>query len=841
MAGFAPRILDLHNGVVRVALSILGLLVVVVRPLGAQQHWAYRPLPREVAVPEVEGASWGRNPIDRFVLARLRAEGLSPAPSADPAAWLRRVTLTLTGLPPTIAELDAFLADSGADARARVVDRLLESPRYGERMASEWLDVARYADTFGYQNDVERPTWPWRDWVVRALNENLPFDQFATWQIAGDLLPNATTEQRLATAFQRLHRQTNEGGSVEEEMRLEYVADRTQTFATAFLGMTMACARCHDHKFDPIRIDEYYALSAFFDNIDECGLYSHFTRATPTPALSLPTPQQTAAERRARQRVERLEREWSALCEQREPDGFDVWRDRNAPGFAGIREPRGAVGAFSFESLAGGRIANAAAAERQGLVGDAPRLVAGRRGKAIAFDGEDWAKFPAIADFDRHQPFSLGFYLRVPRRYDRAVVLHRSKSWTDAGSRGYELLIEDGELSFALIHFWPGNAIRVRTDAPLPVGEWRHVALTYDGSSRAAGLCIYVDGRPAAQRVVRDGLTRTITGGGADALTLAARFRDRGLARGAIDELRVFDRELTRGEIAVLAGVAEALDADALRGYFLRCVSEAGRAKLADLTAARRELGKVRDAQAEIMVMREMADRRATYVRPRGSYLAKGARVEPNTPACLPPLPAGAERNRLTLARWLTAPDHPLTARVAVNRVWQMHFGIGLVATAEDFGTQGEPPSHPHLLDWLARWFVDSGWDLKALHRLIVTSATFAQCSCADAELHRRDPDNRLLARGPRFSLPAEVLRDQALFVGGLLAEKLGGPPVRPYQPAGLWREKSGQVYRPSKGEGLWRRSLYTFWKRTSPPPTMMLLDASKRDVCAMRRQRTAT
>ena len=798
--------------------------------LGQARHWAYRPLPREVAQPTVGQPAWCRNEIDRFVLARLEREGLAPSEPLGAAQYLRRVCLTLTGLPPDEAQLDR--AERGE--LDGLVDELLASPRYAERMASEWLDVARYADTFGYQSDVGRPVWPWRDWVLRAFRDNLPYDQFATWQIAGDLLPDATRDQQLATAFQRLHRQTNEGGSVEEEMRQEYVADRTHTFATAFLGMTMECARCHDHKFDPVTQKEYYELSAFFDNVDESGLYSHFTRATPTPALSLPTPQQEQQERDARAAVAERERELAALRASLTKAQLEA-----AP--LDLTGPIDPVGVFSFDALQEGKLQNAANAELPGSVGDGPAFVDGKVGKALRFDGEDWAKLPKVADFDRHQPFSLAFWLQVPEAYDRAVVVHRSKSWTDAGSRGYELLIEDGCLSFALIHFWPGNAIRIRAAQPLPVGRWAHVAVTYDGSSRAAGQAIYVDGALAEAEVVRDCLTRTIQGGGADALTFAQRFRDKGLKGGAVDELHVFARELTRPEVGSLAGVRVQPTAAEVRDLLLRTQSEDGKAKLAALAAARRALGKVQDSQREIMVMREMAGRRATFVRPRGSYLMQGERVEPGTPGCLPPLEREGKRDRRALARWLVDPDHPLTARVAVNRVWQMHFGSGLVATSEDFGLQGAQPTHPQLLDWLARWFVDSGWDLKALHKLIVTSATFRQSSAAGAGLRARDPHNTLLARGPRYQLSAEALRDQVLWASGILKERFGGAPVRPYQPDGLWREKSGGTYHPSKGDNLYRRSLYTYWKRTSPPPAMMLLDASKRDVCVMRRQRTAT
>jgi hypothetical protein len=801
-------------------------------------HWSFLPLPAEVALPPVKDAAWGKNGIDAFVLSRLEHAGLQPSAPATPEVLARRLGLTLTGLPPSDSQRDEFLRAGRSDqAVDQLVSVLLGSKRYGERMASEWLDVARYADTFGYQSDVDRPVWAWRDWVIGAFNDNLPFHEFATWQIAGDLLPDATQDQRLATAFQRLHRQTNEGGSVEAEMRLEYVADRTETFATAFLGMTVGCARCHDHKFDPISQREYYELSAFFDNIDESGLYSHFTRATPTPALSLTTKAQSDAEQAALAKVRELEGELDVLDKRLEKAYLE-----EAPATA-IPQPSDPdlLGSFAFDSLIKAALVNDADQEKPGKVGDNPSLVAGQVGEALQFSGENWAKFPKVADFDRHQPFSLALWLRVPEAYDRAVVLHRAKAWTDAGSRGYELLIEDGELSFALVHFWPGNAVRIRANQKLPVDRWTHVTLTYDGSSQARGMAIHVDGDAVDTRVLRDCLTRTIQGGGADALTLSQRFRDRGLKGGAIDELRVYRRELTRAEARELAGRGAPSSIAEDAKVYVRARSEPARALRDQLRDARRELGKIRDSHREIMVMREMATRRATYVRPRGSYLAKGARVEPATPACLPGLPEAQAQNRMALARWLTADDHPLTARVAVNRAWQMHFGSGLVGTAEDFGSQGSKPTHPALLDWLARWFVSSGWDVKALHRLIVSSATFRQASSASPALRGRDPENRLLARGPRYQLAAEMLRDQALWASGLLVERLGGPPVRPYQPDGLWREKSGATYHRAKGDGLYRRSLYTYWKRTSPPPAMLLLDASKRDICVMRRQSTST
>ncbi|MBK8979962.1 MAG: DUF1553 domain-containing protein [Planctomycetes bacterium] len=812
------------------------------------EHWSFQRLPAAVPLPAATADA--THPIDRFVRARLRELGIASAPPADPATLLRRAHLTLTGLPPDLADLDAFLREPSPAAFERAVDALLASPRHAEHMASYWLDAARYADTYGYQSDVHREVWPWRDWVIRAFADNLPYDRFVTWQLAGDLLPDATTETRLATCFNRLHRQTNEGGSVEEEFRVDYVADRVNTFGTAFLGLTVECARCHDHKFDPLSQRDYYRLFAFFDDIDESGLYSHFTDAVPTPVLDLPTPEQQQALAAATTRVAAAEAAlaaWDAQVGAATAAAFEGWLEQEVPP---VLEPP--VGSFSFEELGPkGELANGGSSQAAGRADAGAARAPGRVGNALELDGETALTFPGVADFTRDDPFTIALWLRPAERHERAVVWHRSRAWTDAGSRGYELLLEEGRPSAALIHFWPGDAIRVRAAEPLPVGSWSHVAVSYDGSGRAAGLRIWVDGQRAPVEIVRDHLVRTIQGGGANALTIGARFRDRGLRGGTVDELQVFDRELAEPEVAELAapGSWAALwrrrhaGGDARRQLALVfTASRPERTRLvAELNAARRARSGVVDAIRAIMTMAELPEPRTAHVLLRGRYDAPGEPVEPGTPAALPPLPVGERVDRLALARWLTAPDHPLTARVAVNRIWAMHFGRGLVATPEDFGCQGARPEYPDLLDWLARWFVDSGWDQRALHRLILTSATWQQSSACDAAARSRDPANELLARGPRFRLRAEVIRDSALFVGGALVEQIGGPPVRPWQPDGLWREKSGATYVRTPGEASRRRSLYTYWKRTSAPPGMTLLDANERDVCVVRRESTTT
>jgi hypothetical protein len=816
-----------------------------------KDHWAFLA-PEKAPPPEVEHTAWPKNSIDRFVLGRLEAEGLAPSPEASKERMIRRVAFDLTGLPPTPAEIDAFLADPRSDAYEHLVDRLLESPRFGERMAVDWLDAARYADTFGYQADVYRAMWPWRDWVVKAFNDNLPFDRFITWQLAGDLLPNPTREQVLATAFNRNHRQTNEGGSIEEEWRTEYVADRTITFGATFLGLTLECSRCHNHKYDPITQKDFYSLFSFFNSIDESGLYSHFTSAVPTPTMVLSTDDQDRAIASAERKIEDAEADLERLGPNRSRM-FEAWlrgvdRESNAPPIM-----TGQIGDFPLDEIKNLKVENLADPTKPGQAIEGPELVEGKFGKALKLSGENNVTLP-LGNFDRFEPFSIGLWIRTPDRKDRAVVIHRSMAWTDAGSRGYEILIEDGKLCADLVHFWPGNAIGIKTKDAIPIDRWVHVSMTYDGSSRASGLALYLDGKRASCEVARDKLTKNITGGGGDELKVGQRFRDRGFKNGLVDEIAVFDRALTPIEAAQLCNrktLAEALARDPsalspgqrqdLFAYYLANFDSAYRDHLAALKELRRQRSILVDPVAEIMVMKELPQPRPTFVLRRGAYDAPAEPVSRDTPAALNPFSPDWPRNRLGLARWVTDPRNPLTARVTVNRWWQSIFGRGIVATPEDFGSQGQLPSHPELLDWLARTFIDSGWDVKGLWRLVVTSATYRQTSDASAELLAHDAENVLLARGPRFRLPAEMIRDTALAAGGLLIDKIGGPPVKPYEPAGLWEEKANISYRRDVGEGSHRRSLYTFWKRTSPPPSMLTFDATSREVCAVKRLPTAT
>jgi hypothetical protein len=817
-----------------------------------ETHWAFVP-PKKAPLPKVQKSDWPRNGIDYFVLSHLEQEGLKPLAEAKKETVLRRVSLDLTGLPPTQKELDTFLADKSSDAYEKAVDRLLASERYGERMAVDWLDVARYADTHGYQADRYRPMWPYRDWVIKAFNQNLPFDQFATWQIAGDLLPNATKEQRLATAFNRLHMQNEEGGIIEEEYRVAYVIDRVDTFGTAFLGLTFECSRCHDHKFDPISMKDFYSMFSFFQNIDESGQTSYFTDPIAVPTLILSNNDQDAKIADLKKKIGAKENELPALRNSEE-ENFARWLTQK--GSIDFDAPHGLVGRFDFNDQSN-RLTNRVAGAEPGKAVEGPKYGPGHQGDGAELNGENGFTFPKLGHFSKSDPFSLSIWVNAPSHPARAVVVHHSKAPIDAGSRGYELLLENGQVAFGLHHMWPGNSIKVISQNSIATNQWVNLAVTYDGSGRAEGARIYINGELAQTDVVRDGLYKDITyGGGEPDLAIGYRFRDSGFKDGKVDDFCVFNRALAPLEVAQLAGRSdlkeawsiepEKLSAEQRSGlfeFYFANVSTNSHAFFEDLRKLRAERNSIIEPIPEIMVMDEMPKPKPAYILKRGAYDAHGEQVTANTPAVLPPLSADQPHNRLGLARWLTSPENPLMARVTVNRAWQLMFGRGIVETTENFGSQGSAPTNPELLDWLAREFIESGWDMKALFKLIATSATYRQSSKADPELLARDPANELLARGPARRLTAEMLRDQALAVSGLLVEKIGGASVKPYQPEGLWEEiaMGRPHYDTGKGDDLHRRSLYTFWKRTVPHPAMITFDAAERNVCVVRRQNTST
>jgi hypothetical protein len=773
-----------------------------------EKHWAFLA-PKPPAVP-----AGAEHPIDAFVRARLAKEGLQPSPEASREALLRRVSLDLTGLPPTPAEIDAFVKDRSGNAYEKVVDRLLESPRYGERMAIRWLDAARYADTNGYQFDGERVMWRWRDWVIESFNRNQRFDHFVTEQLAGDLLPEPTLDQRIATGFNRNHRGNTEDGIVPEEYAVEYVVDRIETTSAVFLGLTLGCTRCHNHKYDPFTQKEFYQLFAYFNNIPEFGRAMKYGNSP--PLIPAPTREQQAELAKVDQAIAAEEAVFA----------------RHQGGIAAFRAPAGAVWQpssgldhwFPFE-----HVPSEAAAP-------------GQTGKAAAFDGQRDIVFPGAAAYDIEDHFTLAAWFRAGDAAKGAIVSRMADS---ERGKGFGVYLRDGRVHVHITSNYADDAIRLDTEQTVTADEWHHVAVSYNGSVSAAGVRVYVDGKPAPVKVALDTLYRPFRNAGrkfTEPLRIGAGGGSGNRFRGAIDEVLVYGRVLDPLEVAAIAGTAPA---DYLsRVYYL------DRKAPAELHAAWQrwnELQRSRDLLSRtfptVMVMAENATPKKTHLLIRGAYDKPGHPVERGVPALLPGLPEGAPNNRLGLAKWMTSPDNPLLARVTVNRFWQMYFGTGLVKTSEDFGQQGEWPSHPELLDWLATDFVASGWDVKAMQKRIVMSATYRQTSKAAAELVQRDPENRLLARGPRFRLPAEMIRDQALFAAGLLTEKLGGPSVKPYQPDGLWDELSMQDmgYQRARGGDLYRRSLYTFWKRTIAPPMMVNFDAANREACVVRETRTNT
>lgn len=811
-----------------------------------QKHWAFVP-PQRPEIPSVVQNSWCRNDIDHFVLARLTDSQLTPSSDADRRSLIRRVTLDLTGLPPTPEEITAYLGDRSPNAWEQVIDRLLRSPRYGEHMAVSWLDAARYADTSGYQTDGPREMWRWRDWVIDAFNSNMPFDRFTTEQLAGDLLSNASLSQKIATGFNRNHRGNAEGGIIPEEYQVEYVVDRVDTTATVWLGLTIGCARCHDHKYDPITQKEFYELFACFNNIPEHGRARK--EGNSPPYIKAPTSEQQARSEELRQDILKAQNLVSSLEAKRKQSQL-AWEKSGQPVTWPEWFPDGLIHRFLLDGNLNDSI-QPSDEDNEFDTTQNPKpfhsFRKGQTGQAAAFDGTQFAVAGDVGHFGYFDEFSVSAWISPSQQ--NGTVLSRMVP-TEQGS-GYYLHLHDGHVQVNLVKRWLDDSIRVESRKPLSSGQWQHIAMTYDGSRVATGIRLYINGIPAELTVHLDGINQSFAtdepfriGGGHSPYS------------GLIDDVRIYDRVLSEDEIqatATAAPVSQLLAVDRqvrttpqtrkLYYTFLKFGAAAEiREAHRNLTLSQRQQYDFQKSIPTVMVMQEMNTPRQTYILSRGQYDAPKDRVYANVPAVLGSLPKNALHNRLGFARWLVSPDHPLTARVAVNRIWQMHFGTGLVATAEDFGAQGEPPTHPKLLDWLARKFIDSGWDMKALHKLIVSSATYRQSADMSAALLQKDPDNRLLARGPRFRLPAETVRDQALFVSGLLSEKTGGPSVRPYQPKGLWKEiASTTEYNQSHGKDLYRRSLYTYWKRTVAPPTMTTLDATARESCVVRRSRTNT
>ncbi len=874
-----------------------------------QSHWAF-VAPVRPPMPSVKNTAWPKNAIDYFVLARLEKEGLQPAPEADRATLLRRVSFDLTGLPPTLQELDAFLNDTSPHAYEKAVDRLLASPRYGERMAYKWLDAARYADTNGYQVDGVRDAWRWRDWVIEAFNQNKPFDQFTIEQLAGDLLPNPTLDQRIATAFNRNHRINAEGGVVPEEYRVEYVVDRVDTTSTVFMGLTLGCARCHNHKYDPFTQKEFYQLSAYFNSINEDG--HAFDQGNSPPVMLAPTREQQQELQRYEQDIAQVEAQIKTLTEKH-AEAQSRWEKKllsktNQHWFpedkliVQLALDENSKPVFNKSDRAHHEQYNLAKDEKPikfetGFKDSVPKYIAAPTGQGVAFNGKlffdggmhaDYRYKTTGSQYGYRERFTIAAWVYPEMEQSGSIVTKVSDSPAEKENNvpradGYGLYFVNGKIHFNMVFRWGEDALRAETENTMPLKTWQHVAVTFDGTKQWEDrLHIYVNGQEQTLKFNQRNFF-LLFGGSKNTLKIGGGGGPEFRFKGALDEVRMYSRSLELNEIALLAN-ADALDKIVALPASQRTPVQAQKLKQAFVAqAAPDELQQIykklsllkqqqqsfTDTLPTLMVMEELPQPRPAYLLRRGAYDAPGEQVPRGAPASLPAIPASFPNNRLGLAQWLVSPEHPLTARVTVNRFWQMFFGVGLVKTSEDFGSQGELPSHPELLDWLAAEFRggegergrkgeranpqsairNPQWDVKALLKTIVTSATYRQASKRNPQSAIRnpqsdDPDNRLYARGPRYRLSAEMIRDQALFASGLLVEKLGGASVKPYQPAGLYKDMAfgGQTgYDQAKGEGLWRRSLYTFWKRTILAPNMQAFDATAREFCNVRDTRTNT
>jgi mono/diheme cytochrome c family protein len=807
-------------------------------------HWAFEPV-KPVTVPEL-GA---KNPIDAFVQSRLAREGLQPAPEEDPARLLRRVSLDLTGLPPSVAEVDAFIEAASRDREAALsaaVDTLLASPHFGERLAVPWLDLARYGDTSGYHNDSLRDMWLWREWVINAFNAGLPFDQFTIEQIAGDMLPNATIDQKVASGFHRNVMTSDEGGLIEQEYLNLYIVDRVATTGVTWLGMTVACAQCHDHKYDPITQKDFYQVYAFFHNVPENGKDGVRDR-NPQPFLPVPSAAQRAEQQRLDGEIAAAgarEQELAAALDAQQAD----WERRLAVA-AQPTEP--AAPAVIIPLDADGRGAGEDGQTIEGAIKGDGTFAEGVAGQSYGVEKTGWIEFGDTFDFEKDQAFTVAAWLRL--RPEGGSPFGKMES--SATTRGWDVEFHGTKPSFHLISHWPANAIHVQGQRDLPADAFLHLAVTYDGSGQGAGVRMYVNGQPEPTTVVIDTLTDTIKT--ADPFSIGRRGATGAPFTGRVDDFRVYRRALAATDVASLGGAATLALAKIpaeqrtpeqktqLQKFFRETqapeFTQAQQA-VADLRKAREDLEKT---IPNTMVMAEMETPRDTFIKVRGQYDLNGEKVPAGVPAFLPQIPPPADGrplNRLDFARWLVSKDQPLTARVTVNRWWAMLFGTGLVKTLNDFGSQGEWPSHPELLDWLAGDFM-TDWNTKRVLKQIVMSTTYRQSARVAPELLARDSENRLLARGPRQRLDAEIIRDNALAIAGILNPQLGGKSIKPEQPPGTWEinEMGGYNYDKSKGADLYRRGLYVYWRRSTVYPSFITLDAPTREFCSAQRARTST
>ena len=826
---------------------------------GAQYelHWSFLA-PTRPALPAVKNTKWARNPIDRFILARLEKEGLQPAPEADRRTLARRLSLDMIGLPPEPELVEAFVKDKSPDAYEKLVDHLMASKHWGEHRGRYWLDAARYADTHGIHFDNYREMWSYRDWVFNAFNTNMPFSQFTIEQLAGDLLPKATMEQQTASGFNRSHITSNEGGLIDEEYLVLYMKDRSETAAAVWMGLTANCAGCHDHKFDPLSQRETYELAAFFNNSTITAKDGN--RRDPPPTLVVPTPEdrtrwdklpsiQDEAKKKVADRRKESRPEFDSWAKQPAPEPFaKLIPQEKLQLHAALSEGQGTSLGFTVNGESRSLDASTNTVWGSGQV--AAKAFKANKGATVAVDD--------AGDFATTNSFSYGAWVK-PAEADITGAIFARMDEPKNDYRGWDLFLDKGRLATHIISKWPDDAFKIMAKDKLKVGEWAHIFVTYDGTAKTEGVKLFVNGKAVEVELANKKLNATNSIRTSAPFTLGQRKVGEQLQKTSVQDARVYARRLKSEEVndlfrgtrgAWLAGLPLAkrskLETTELFESWLPLVDAPYRDLTKNVVALDAEEVAIKKRGTIAHVMSEKSEEAMAYVLNRGEYDKRRERVLAGTPKVLPPMSEELPRNRLGFAQWLLLPEHPLTARVTVNRFWQELFGTGLVKTSGDFGTAGDPPSHPELLDWMAVEFRDGGWDVKQFFKLLVTSATYRQAATVTPGKLQKDPLNRLYARAPRFRMDAEMVRDYALAASGLLVGKVGGASVKPYQPDGVWEavampESNTKKYERDTGEKLYRRSVYTFWKRAAPPASLDIFNAPNRETCTVRRERTDT
>jgi len=826
-----------------------------------EPHWSFIP-PTRPQPPAVTNEAWIRNPIDRFILARLEREGLAPAPEADRRTIARRLALDLTGLPPEPAVVDAFVADPHPDAYDRLVDTLLASLEWGEHRGRYWLDYSRYGDTNGIHIDNFREIWTYRQWVINAFNRNMPFDQFTILQLAGDLVtdhgqattPEQILDNRIASGFNRCNITTSEGGAIAEEYLVLYARDRTETTSAVWLGLTTGCAVCHNHKFDPLTQKEFYELSAFFNNTTQAAMDGN-VHDTP-PILPVPKPEDRSRFAELEQAIPQAKAAVAARKQAAKPI-FADWVTAAPPEIVGQSLPQDTplVQLPLAEGEGGSTRVLLVGKESELPLAAASTWQAGPSGApAILLDGKA-AELAGSGDFEHDQPFTVSFWLRVPANDSSYAVIARMD--VANSHRGWDVAVQGRRVAMHLIHAYPDDALKVVASDQLKPDTWTLVTVVYDASGRAEGVKIFYDGKPQKPKVENNKFKKNTI---RTAVPLAVGGRSAGFTAHGVGlaGLSLWGRGLSAVEVEGLFRAQQLADivklpaaervpvADGIYDWWLGSQDEPFKVVSAALGRLEAEMADIRKRGTVAHVMNEKNEMAKAHVLNRGEYDKRLDEVTPDTPAILPAFPEAAPRNRLGLAQWLLLQEHPLTSRVTVNRFWQEVFGTGLVRSSGDFGITGELPSHPELLDWLAVEFREGGWDVKRLFKLMVTSAAYRQSATTTPAKLAKDAANRLLSRGPRFRMDAEMVRDHALAASGLLVKRIGGPSVRPYQPEGVWEavamdNSNTRNYVRDKGEGLYRRSMYWFWKRSAPPVSMDIFNAPSRENCCVKRERTNT